>query len=570
MKLRNALWYTGGWLYLTCVGTIYAVTTYARVLQIPVPDIHPALIWGLPLIIPAKIIATNRKRAKRGETDFGFRDALGLNVHDDQYSKERLAATYPPVNPKYLSTYPQDLVLGKQGNKYVSVPIGSDGINIFAVGTPGAGKTVVLLSILLANLYGDKYLSKSIFQSKAKKKPFNFFVVDVKPEIFWKLMYLKGGVYNAEDDYPIQVVQPSNRRSYGWDVFYRIHKDGQKVSETEKLKMVTDIADALVCKGGDNPFFPETAKKILTGLLFFFVGKGWEFIPIIQKVLRTTFNDLLTEVVEEAEKERNGIVLDKLKSYVGKNDNEALQDVEATMKTYLDVFSYPDIIYCLKDNPHRTSPAALNDGVTNIDLAIEESMLLTYQPVFRLITMQVLRHAESDFKETDDRRTFYVLDEFARIGEVAGLEHTLSTARSRHTTCFMLFQDVLQLRDIYPREKAGVILNLCEVKLFLSGSGDKETTDYVAGMVGEYTTESASYGRGGLLGGPKDTKYSQTRRQIVDGKAMMDLRKKGEMIAIIYGEYYRFIKLRYFEDRYLASIAREIYDNNTQIMKEEE
>ena len=204
--------------------------------------------------------------------------------------------------------------------------------------------------------------------------------------------------------------------------------------------------------------------------------------------MRTNLNELLTAIVADAEEQNMGVVLDKLQNFtgVGKEDNESIADIETTLKTYLEVFSYPELQWTLHGNPNKTSPAVLNDGKTNLDLAIHESMLVTYQPFFRLVTMQILRHCESEFSEYDNRYTMLIFDEAARIGQINGLDAAMSTLRSKHTALVCLFQSISQFKDIYPKEKAQTLLNLCELKLFLSGSGDKDSTDYVSGMVGQY------------------------------------------------------------------------------------
>ena len=170
--------------------------------------------------------------------------------------------------------------------------------------------------------------------------------------------------------------------------------------------------------------------------------------------------------------------------------------------------------------------------------------------------MQILRHCESEFKEEDDRYSMLIFDEAARIGQINGMDAAMSTLRSKHTALICLFQSISQFKDIYPREKAQTLLNLCELKLFLSGSGDKDTTDYVSGMVGEYTTDRMSYKRKGVFGGKSDGNYSPERRHIIEAKDMMELREKGEMIAFVYGRYIRCKKLRYFEDPYLAPLLK--------------
>ncbi|MBQ7793438.1 MAG: type IV secretory system conjugative DNA transfer family protein [Clostridia bacterium] len=312
----------------------------------------------------------------------------------------------------------------------------------------------------------------------------------------------------------------------------------------------------MIIATGDNPYFSDNAKKILTGVLYYFAKLGYEFLPIIQTLMRTNLDELLTAIVADAEQQNMGIVLDKLKGFVGKGENESVADIETTLKTYLEAFSYPELQWTLHDNPNKTSPRALNDGKTSFDLAIHESMLVTYMPLFRLVSIQVLRHAESEFKEGEDRKTLLLWDEFVRCNEIPNIENALATLRSKNCGIMMFLQSVSQLKMVYPREKAQTLLNLCELKLFLSGSGDKDTTDYVSGMAGEYTTDRMSYKRKGFMGGKSDGNYSPERRPIVEARDMMELRERGEVIAFIFGRYLKVKKLRYFEDPYIAPILK--------------
>ena len=247
--------------------------------------------------------------------------------------------------------------------------------------------------------------------------------------------------------------------------------------------------------------------------------------------------------------------MDKTKSFIGKGENESIQDVEATLKQKLDVFSYPDIEYAFRTNPNRTSPKVLDDACTNLVFAPPTEMLLAYAPVFRLITMQVLRHCETAFSVSDERRTCIFIDEASRIGLVEGLADLMATGRKYGNNIFLFYQDLSQFRDIYGREKAATIANLSELKLFLSGSGDKDTTDYLASMVGDYMTTSTSYEKSRLFGLQVSNKYSEEHRPIIDGQTMMQLRSKGELIAIYFGNYYRFKKVFYFSDKKLKRLS---------------
>jgi type IV secretory pathway TraG/TraD family ATPase VirD4 len=548
MKLKELFWATGLWAYVIVEGVIQLSNYYGyQYFDLYIPQQY--LICPPLLLIPY-ISYMSYKRKRDGHENFGFRDVVGLDITDEEHSKAKRQAMYPPIPKSLISKTPESLVFGKNNKgEYIRYMLGSDGVNIFTIGTPGSGKSVMIQNVLRANFLNFEKRGNS-----SGEKPFNFALIDIKGEHAEKLLNIKLKEYKANPATDrVYVVQPSNRNSFGWDVFYAIRKPG--VTDTEILKAVTDIADALVCKGGDNPYFEVNGKKIMTGLLFFYIKEGVDFIPAIQKMLRSSFGDLIKNVVEEAEAKGYSIVLDKLKGFVGRDDNESIQDVEATMKTYLDVFSYPDVVFSLFNNNLRTSPEVLSDGITCLDLAIEESMLETYQPLFRLIAIQILKYCEASFKESDMRRTIIIIDEAARCGKITGLENALATLRSRHTSIWMLYQDLSQFRDIYGNAKADTLLNLCEIKMFLSGSGDKPTSDYVSNMAGEYEMENISYSRSGLLNAPKDPKYSKGKRPIVTSKDLLELRGTGEMIAIIYGKYYRFRKLFYFKDAFLNDQA---------------
>ena len=548
MNLKNFLWYTGIWTYPPLVALVSLIV---QALELSIPVVWQYLVvWGLPLLYPIIITWTNIERQQRGQTDFSFAAVYGLAEKNTRHSKAYLEAAYPDVPARYTSKIPKDLVLGKHKGKYAYCPIGKDGLNCTVIGTPGSGKSVLLLGWLYSMMFREEIAKKG---RSSPGRAYNYFLVDIKGELFEKLLGIKAQDYKAKDYPDFHVVAPAVPESWGYDVFYKIHREG--VSETELIKSITDIADALVVATSENTYFSDNAKKILSGVLYYFAKLGYDFLPIIQTLMRTNLNELLTAIVADAESQEQGIVLDKLKGFVGKEDNESIADIETTLKTSLEVFSYPEMQWVLHGNPNKTSPAVLNVG-KNLDLAIHESMLVTYQPFFRLVTMQILRHCESDFHEDDDRYTMLIFDEAARIGKINGLDAAMSTLRSKHTALICLFQSISQFKDIYPQEKAMTLLNLCELKLFLSGSGDKDSTDYVSGMVGSYDAIKMTYKRKGAFGGKSDGDYSPEHRPIIEARDMMGLRDRGEAIAFVYGKYMQIKKLRYFEDPYIVPILK--------------
>ena len=552
MTIKNWISYTGIFTYPIVVFLFNLIVDGLQDTIPFSPTVKIILVYVLPILYPIIITVTNIQRQKRGQTDFSFSSVYGLGEKDPRHSKEYLDKAYPNVPKKYSSKTPKDFVFGMHKGKYVICPIDTDGCSIFCIGTPGSGKSVLLLSILYSMLFREIIAKRG--REKIGKK-FNFFMIDIKGELYQKLLQIDESEYTANDYKQLQVVQPSNRQAYGYDVFYRIHKEN--VSETEYIKAITDIAESLIPESkDDSPYFYVNARKILKGVLMYYAKLKWDFVPIIKELMRNNLDELLTRIVEDAERRNMGFVIDTLKGFVGKGDNESVGDIESTLKMYLEVFSYPDICYCLHDNPNKTSPRVLDDGVTNLDLAIEEGMLSTYGPIFRLICMQVLKHCESEFKESDERYTCLIFDEASRVGKIAHVDGSLATLRSKHTAILFFFQSISQFKTLYEQNTAQTMLNLCEVKLFLSGAGDKETTEYVSSMVGKYDITKMSYKRKGFLGGKSDGNYSQERRDVVEARDLMELRERGECMAFIYGKYFRCKKLKYYEDKFIAPILK--------------
>ena len=552
MNLKNFLWFTGIWTYPPLAALFYFI------IQSLAEDFHISPIAGLliafviPLLFPAIITWTNIERKQRGQTDFSFGATYGLAAKDERHSKAYLDAAYPDIPAQCASKIPKDVVLGKHKGKYAYCPLIKGSLpNGIILGTPGAGKSVMLLGWLYSLLFRNEIAKKGHGEPGSF---YNFFIVDIKGELYEKLLGIRAEDYKATEHPDFHVIAPSVKDSFGYDVFYKLR--GENVSETEMIKAVTDIADALVVATGDNPYFSDNAKKILEGVTLWGYYQGYDFLPIIQTLMSTNLDELLTAIVADAEQQNMGIVLQKLKNFVGKSENESVADIETTLKTYLEVFSYPELQWVLHDNPNKTSPRVLNDGKTSLDLAIHESMLVPYMGFFRLVSLQILRHCESELKEGQDRKTLLLWDEFPRCGEIPHIENSLATLRSKNCGIMMFGQSVSQLKMVYPREKAQTLLNLCELKIFLSGSGDKDTTDYVSGMVGDYTTDRMSYKRKGVLGGKSDGNYSPERRPIVEARDMMELRERAEMLAFVYGHYIRCKKLRYFEDPYISPILK--------------
>ncbi len=114
-------------------------------------------------------------------------------------------------------------------------------------------------------------------------------------------------------------------------------------------------------------------------------------------------------------------------------------------------------------------------------------------------------------------RVLFLLDEFPALGYMPPLERAISLARGYGGTCWLLAQDLSQLRALYPVTWSSFIANAGVVQAF--GTNDVETATYLSDMLGTTTVRVASHtrsertGAAGLFrGGDARATWSEAER----------------------------------------------------------
>lgn len=87
-------------------------------------------------------------------------------------------------------------------------------------------------------------------------------------------------------------------------------------------------------------------------------------------------------------------------------------------------------------------------------------------------------------------QTFFILDEFANIGQVPDFDKKISTSRSRGIQFSVILQNLDQLEAVYEKSYETIIGN-CDTHVFL-GSNSQKTVEYFSKALGEKTVERTS------------------------------------------------------------------------------
>lgn len=112
------------------------------------------------------------------------------------------------------------------------------------------------------------------------------------------------------------------------------------------------------------------------------------------------------------------------------------------------------------------------------------------------------------------RPLLYMMDEFANIPKVAGLQTIITVARSRWIYLNMAIQSYSQLDNVYGKEVSEIVRGNCKATIFY-GTPDIETREKFSKELGSYTIETSSISNQEKKGKDGGGKSSTTQLQTI-------------------------------------------------------
>ena len=545
MHLKNVFHFLGLWSYPLGL-TVSGMFAYlSQTMQMQEFNLNRENFFGVlagGLAVPGFIAFSNLfDFISKGRTDF----APNLTGKKDvtRISESKKQAMYKKIGKVdgLLTDKTEGLIFGRQGRKYVSLPVGMrDGVSAIVLGSPGAGKSVFLTGFLLQN-----------FQ---QQNPIPVFCLDIKPELAKKSVKM--------DSKKVKVVDFTDRGKAGWDVYFSITKE---TKDDEKMRVFDGISRALITS--NNPkdkFFVNNARTILKFLLLYHFNTGLGFIDSITKIIAEDVNEHISQVLKDKEYcPEGGLVSNGLKKYADK-ESDAMQDIVLTLQEHLNIFLNSDIRYQLRDNPAKACPEDINNGIS-VFVCLPMYLLDENEDLLRLVVYQMISWMERR-GENWKQGAVLILDELARLGKLENLLGFLAVNRSLGVSCVMAYQDFSQIEKIYSKEEARSLMNLSEVTYVLSCK-DQETTKVLSDLIGEYREEKVSHSRSALLH-QADGKQnvSEEYRRIMETADFQTLRERKETILIVYGKWFRIKQFRYFENPEFKKRYQEVIEANQKLV----
>ena len=401
-------------------------------------------------------------------------------------------------------------------------------VNVLVVGGSGSGKSA---SYSIPNAY--QMLGSYVF-------------TDPKGELYDKTAgYLKANGYDIK---VLNLVNPEN--SDGYNPLMHIQSE-----------IDVDVIANIIIKGqdsdgkGSDPFWDNNAEMLLKSLIYYLLEKrpkeeinltscaemvraaassnGTNLLRELMSELplshpaRTNFQSV--EVVAGSEKTYSSI-LSTLQSKLGKFDSQEIANVTSTNTiNFEDIANHKTAVYVISSDTHTAY-----------------NFLLTI--FFAQMIQQLYNYAYMNGGRLKVP-TYFILDEFANIGQIPDFDKKISTSRSRGISFSVILQNLDQLEAVYEKSYETIMGN-CDTHVFL-GSNSFKTVEYFSKQLGETTivrdTKSTN----------RDKNFSKqgysTSDQIM-GRALMtpdELRRMDNDLCIIFekglkpikaNKYYYFTK----------------------------
>lgn len=401
-------------------------------------------------------------------------------------------------------------------------------VNVLVVGGSGSGKSA---TYSIPNAY--QMLGSYVF-------------TDPKGELYDKTAgYLKANGYDIK---VLNLVNPEN--SDGYNPLMHIQSE-----------IDVDVIANTIIKGqdsdgkGSDPFWDNNAEMLLKSLIYYLLEKrpkeeinltscaemvraaassnGTNLLRELMSELplshpaRTNFQSV--EVVAGSEKTYSSI-LSTLQSKLGKFDSQEIANVTSTNTiNFEDIANHKIAVYVISSDTHTAY-----------------NFLLTI--FFAQMIQQLYNYADMNGGRLKVP-TYFILDEFANIGQIPDFDKKISTSRSRGISFSVILQNLDQLEAVYEKSYETIMGN-CDTHVFL-GSNSFKTVEYFSKQLGETTiardTKSTN----------RDKNFSKqgysTSDQIM-GRALMtpdELRRMDNELCIIFekglkpikaNKYYYFTK----------------------------
>ena len=314
----------------------------------------------------------------------------------------------------------------------------------------------------------------------------SYVFTDPKGELYDKTAgYLKSKGYDIKI---LNLVRPEYSDGYNPLMHISSERDVDIIAETIVKGQKSENSNS-------DPFWDDSAEMLLKALIYYLIATRPEEeqnLASCAELVRAANNkggsNLLSELmsqlpydhparmnyksIEIAPEKTYSSILSTLQSKLGKFDSKEIAELTST-----DTIDFEEIgnkktaVYVISPDTHTA-----------------------YNFILTIFFSQMIEQLYDFAGQQPDGAlkvpTFFILDEFANIGQIPDFDQKISTSRSRGISFSVILQNLDQLEAIYEKSYETIMGN-CDTHVFL-GSNSYKTVEYFSKALGEKTIERDS------------------------------------------------------------------------------
>ena len=313
--------------------------------------------------------------------------------------------------------------------------------------------------------------------------------------------------------------------------------DAASLEAVDEARMLADMIVLPEARGGDQLFWNEEARAVLTGLILHVAANAPPELRTLTHV-RTllplapeAFAELLKEmrdspsagglvsrsaarILQKAEKERSGVI--------------------STAQSHTHFLDSPRMARVMGRSTFDLS--TLKTDAVSVYLILPSDRLEAYARWLRLmISCSLLAIARARGQPRE--RVLFLLDEFAHLGKMHPVQRDIGLAGGFGVAFWLIVQDLSQLRSTYGEAWSTFLANADVLQAF--GTNDWETAEYLSKMTGDSTiaVKSDNQSRGISQGRQSQRQESAAVTRAEKARRLLlsdEIRRLGMMMQLLF------------------------------------
>jgi len=400
--------------------------------------------------------------------------------------------------------------------------------NILVMGGSGSGKT-------------RGFLMPNILQAHS-----SFVVTDPKGEILEK-----SGHFLLKKGYKIRVLNLDNMAaSDGYNPFTYIHPERQGYEE-RVLSLIEAIivnTDGGEQKGGGDPFWGK-AERLFLQAIFFFVADGLpkhlrnmnsvlELIGWLKIEDENDNMDSELDIFAEDFRKRFGddhIGAEQYKEFRSKASGKTAKSIVISAVARLAPFRASSIKKIFSQDTMELE--TLGEEKTAIFVVVPPTNS-TFNFIAGMLFTQMFQElqycATEKYKHKGQRLPVpvrFLLDEFANTCTIPNFVKILAYARSFGIGIVPILQSLEQIKNMY-KDEWGVIVDNCNVLLYLGSIAHMDTLEYMSKLLGKATFDKKTTGRTKGGKGSSSQNWDVVGRELLDASEIRKIPKEDCLLVV--------------------------------------